>query len=80
MPYIELVLDRLVGNYASFRRLKTVCSPYGNIQVPNFMNSSDTGLYRPVNEATCFTVCFVTTLFKKLIIPLSRNFTDIYAI
>jgi hypothetical protein len=47
--------------------------------VPNFMNSADTFLYCPVNEATHFTVHFVTTLFKKLIIPLSRKFTDLGA-
>jgi hypothetical protein len=79
MPYIELVLDRLVDNYASFRLLKTVCFPYDNIHVPSFVNGSDTVLCCTVNEATHFTVYFVTTLSKKLIIPLSPNFTDIYA-
>jgi len=75
-PYDELVLDRLVGYYAFFRLLKTVCSPYDNIHVPVFKNSFNTVLYFPVSEATHFTVYFVTTLFKKLIIPLLRKFTD----
>jgi len=42
----------------------------------HFTNSFNTVLYCPVNEATHFTVYFVTTLFKKLIIPLSSKFTD----
>lgn len=79
MPYVELVSDRLVDIYASLRLLKTVCSPYDNTHVPIFMNSSNTVLYFPVSETTHFTVYFVTTLFKKLTIPLSRKFTDLDA-
>jgi hypothetical protein len=74
MPYIELGLDRLLSNYASFRLLKTACSPNDNVRVSNFMNSSNTILYCPDNEATHFTVYFVTTLFKKLIIPLPGKY------
>jgi hypothetical protein len=69
----QRVLGRPVDNYASFRVLKTVCSPNHNIHVLSFMNSLDTALYCHVNEANHFAVYFVTILFKKLIFPLYRT-------